>query len=111
MANTIVWCDIPVTDLARASAFYSAVLNAKLEPIPGMEGAVLPHKGEEVGGCLVRKAWRRTPRPTAWCELIYLNCQGPSGRCDIAGGETWWPGAPGEASHRTVRLSRRPARL
>ena len=59
MANAIVWVDIPVVDLARATAFYNAVLAAKLELLPGesgMEGAVLPHKKDEVSGCLFRKA-------------------------------------------------------
>jgi predicted enzyme related to lactoylglutathione lyase len=73
MANTIVWVDIPVVEMARATTFYSAVLAAKLEPIPGMDGAVFPHQGEEVGGCLFRKAGEM---PSGNGPLIYLNCQG-----------------------------------
>ena len=73
MANTCVWFDIPATDLKRAEKFYSAVLDAKVEPIPGMEGFVLPHKGEEVSGCVFKKSGEA---PSAEGVLIYLNAQG-----------------------------------
>ena len=36
MGNVIVWADIPVVDLRRASAFYAAVTG---RPVVGMEGA------------------------------------------------------------------------
>lgn len=41
MDNTIVWADIPVTDLERAMKFYSAVLQQDLETVEGMEGIAL----------------------------------------------------------------------
>ena len=42
MDNVIVWADIPVTDLQRASKFYSEVLEMPVNPAPGMEGIALP---------------------------------------------------------------------
>ena len=41
MDNTIVWADIPVTDLDRAMKFYSAVLQHEFVKVPGMEGIAL----------------------------------------------------------------------
>jgi len=34
MASTIVWADIPVTDMDRARKFYGAVLQAEIQPMP-----------------------------------------------------------------------------
>ena len=42
MANIIVWADIPVTDMDRARAFYSAVLQVPVEVMPGMDSVALP---------------------------------------------------------------------
>ena len=42
MQDIIVWADIPVTDLERASAFYSHVLGMPVTSPPGMEGIGLP---------------------------------------------------------------------
>jgi predicted enzyme related to lactoylglutathione lyase len=41
MDNTIVWADIPVTDLDRATKFYSAVLQQEVKPVEGMAGVAL----------------------------------------------------------------------
>jgi uncharacterized protein len=41
MENTIVWADIPVTDMERAIKFYSAVLQQEIKPAEGMEGIAL----------------------------------------------------------------------
>ncbi len=70
MANAVVWFDIPATDLDRAQKFYSVVLDAKIEGMPGMEGYVLPHKGEEVSGCIVKgpEHQRLAKRPAALPE-------------------------------------------
>jgi uncharacterized protein len=42
MANLIVWADIPVADLERASKFYSHVLGVPVASMPGMEGVAIP---------------------------------------------------------------------
>ena len=73
MANTCVWFDIPATDILRAEKFYSAVLDARVESIPGMEGFVLPHNGDEVSGCVFKKDGEM---PSASGVLIYLNAHG-----------------------------------
>lgn len=75
MSNQIVWFDVPVLDLDRAIAWYSAVLgnNVDKESIgPGAWIGVLPHGGNDVGGCLVVGA----DKPSAGGVLVYLNCQG-----------------------------------
>lgn len=40
-ANDIVWADIPVLDMDRATKFYSAVLNKPVTGVPGMDGIAL----------------------------------------------------------------------
>lgn len=80
MPNRIVWVDIPVTDLDRALAFYSAVLG---EPVtreggPGFAFGLLPHAGEDVGGCLYVAD---DNAPSLQGPLIYLNA---TGRLDAA---------------------------
>lgn len=40
--NIIVWADIPVTDLDRASKFYSQVIGMPVNPMPGAEGVAIP---------------------------------------------------------------------
>lgn len=75
MAHQVVWCDIPVVDLDRAIRFYSAVLGAsiKKEEFPGMAMAVLPHEGNDVGGCLVSHP---DNKPSDHGPLLYFNAQG-----------------------------------
>ncbi len=41
MENTVVWADIPVTDLDRAMKFYGAVLQREFKRMEGMEGVAL----------------------------------------------------------------------
>jgi predicted enzyme related to lactoylglutathione lyase/uncharacterized protein YndB with AHSA1/START domain len=77
--NRIVWCDIPVSDLDRAVRFYSAVLGEAVmkHEEHGMKFAVLPHKENEVGGCLVPGGCSgETVTPSANGPLVYLSCQG-----------------------------------
>jgi predicted enzyme related to lactoylglutathione lyase len=69
--NRVVWCDIPVADLDRASAFYRAVLSIGVERVDfdGAAFAILDHD-EGNGGCLI-------PHPGyAGCidgPLVYMN--------------------------------------
>ena len=49
MDNIIVWADIPVVDLDRASRFYSHVLGMPVGPMPGVEGVALPGSPPEEG--------------------------------------------------------------
>jgi len=86
MANAVVWVDIPVSDLDRATRFYSNVLGTKVEKhdIPNGEMGVLLHAENEVAGCLYKKAG---DSPSAQGPIVYLNV---SGRLDeaVAAAET-----------------------
>jgi predicted enzyme related to lactoylglutathione lyase len=75
MANQIVWCDIPVSDLDRAVRFYSAVLGQAVlkHEFPGMSAGILPHNDGEVGGCLFSSA---EEKPADKGVMIYLNANG-----------------------------------
>ncbi|HVJ85615.1 MAG TPA: VOC family protein [Caulifigura sp.] len=71
--NRVVWCDVPVADLDRATAFYSAVLKIKIhrETFGEFTFAVLDH-ADGNGGCLV-------PKPeeiSATGPLVYFNVTG-----------------------------------
>jgi len=72
--NRIVWCDIPVADLDRASAFYRAVLAIKVDRLEfgGGAFAILEHD-QGNGACLVVTPGYagRTDGP-----LVYFNCDG-----------------------------------
>ncbi len=76
MRNQIVWVDIPVSNLDRAIAFYSAVLGAEVtkEGGPGFVFGLLPHAGNDVGGCLYTPTDDNAP--SARGPLMYLNAEG-----------------------------------
>ncbi len=78
MADLIVWVDIPVTDMARAKAFYSALLGAPVADMPGTEGtvALLPMEGEGSGADL---ALGEGQVPSAQGCTIDLNTDGSAG--------------------------------
>jgi len=82
MSPTVVWVDIPVTELDRAIAFYSALLDVKVgkEGGPGFSFGLFPHGDNDVGGCLyVPEAGDNQPGRTG--PLLYLNA---NGRLDAA---------------------------
>jgi len=69
--NRVVWCDMPVIDLNRANAFYSAVLNIEVE-MEGRTFSVLEHS--EGNGCwLVPGADEITGDKGI---LVYMNVNG-----------------------------------
>jgi len=76
MSNRIVWVDIPVLELERAIAFYSAVLGSAVtkEGGPGFVFGLLPHSGNDVGGCLYSPDGDNSPSRLG--PLIYLNAEG-----------------------------------
>jgi predicted enzyme related to lactoylglutathione lyase len=93
MANTIVWADIPVTDLKRARKFYGAVLKTDIQPMEGMDGiALLPGEPGSVSADL---AQTENQKPGTQGTTIYLNSYGdPEGmleRVAAAGGEVLMP--------------------
>ena len=75
MKNTICWTDIPVTNLDRAIAFYSAVLGeavSKQTAEPGVEYALLPWAEGVVSGCLYVA---KDSGPSLKGPLVYLSDQ------------------------------------
>jgi hypothetical protein len=76
MAHRIVWVDIPVANLDRAIAFYSAVLGYPItkEGGPGFVFGLLPHAGDDVAGCLVEPGEDNAPSRVG--PLVYLNAEG-----------------------------------
>lgn len=69
--HTICWTDIPVIDLDRAIAFYSAVLESPVtkETEGGVEFGLLSHD-ENVSGCLTLTG---DNQPSLNGPLIYLS--------------------------------------
>jgi predicted enzyme related to lactoylglutathione lyase len=89
MANTIVWVDIPVTDMDRARKFYGVVLQTGIELMPGTEDvAFLPMEPGDASGDLVKG---ENQKPGFWGPTIYLDSKGdPEGmieRAVAAGGK------------------------
>jgi hypothetical protein len=73
LKNMIVWSDIPVSDLGRASTFYEDVLGLKVarQEWQGMAFGVLEHT-EGNGGCLIPKG----EEVSASGMLVYFNVDG-----------------------------------
>lgn len=96
MANLIVWADIPVADMARAKAFYGALLGAEVADMPGAEGtvALLPMEGDGSGADL---AAGEGQVPSAQGCTIYLDADGRMeevlARVEPAGGTVLAPKA------------------
>ncbi|MCX6373936.1 MAG: VOC family protein [Actinobacteria bacterium] len=94
MSNTIVWADIPVTDMDRARTFYAAVLQAEIPLMDGANGdvALLPMERGEASGDLVRS---ENQKPGLTGVTIYLDSKGdPEGmiaRAAAAGGKVLTP--------------------
>lgn len=76
MKNQVVWVDIPVVDLNRSIAFYSAVLGETVEKqkFEETEFGILPHAQSNVGGCLYVS--KDVNKPSTTGPLIYLNVEG-----------------------------------
>jgi predicted enzyme related to lactoylglutathione lyase len=73
--NTICWTDIPVTNLDRAIAFYSAVLGQPVakQTMPQGEFGLLPHADTNVSGCLCIMP---DCQPSQNGPLVYLSTEG-----------------------------------
>jgi predicted enzyme related to lactoylglutathione lyase len=83
MNHTFVWVDIPVVDLDRAIAFYSAVTGAKVEKTggPGFTFGLFPHGDNDVAGCLYVPDPSDGNKPSTQGPMLYLNA---TGRLDAA---------------------------
>lgn len=75
MRRYAVWFDIPVRDLDRAIAFYSAVLavEVKREVYPSFTIGLLPHGDDDVAGCLFVSD---DIKPSTDGILLYFNANG-----------------------------------
>ena len=75
MANQVVWVDIPVNDLDRATKFYSSVLGAPVKKQEYSEMAIglLPGGDTDVTGCLYTSG---SERPSDHGPLLYFGCNG-----------------------------------
>ena len=75
MKNAITWFEIGASDLARATAFYEAVLGRRLRPenMGPSDGAVFPYDeaAEGTGGALM--AGPTAPGPGSTGTLVYLD--------------------------------------
>lgn len=102
MRSPITWFELPATDLARARAFYEAVLSIALRPetFMGMAMALFPYEEGSVGGALVQGSNLAPSRDGA---VVYLDTRGELDAClarvAAAGGKVLLPrtdiGAPG----------------
>ena len=72
--DRVVWFDLPVADLERASRFYAAVLGIKVsrEKAGNFTFAVLEHGGSGNGGCLIPNV----KEVSAAGILVYMNVDG-----------------------------------
>lgn len=74
--NYIVWFDIPVTNLDKASQFYSEVLSTEIKPetFDGGKMGVFPHDEKSgVAGCLFES---KDSKPSDCGPLLYFNVNG-----------------------------------
>lgn len=94
MANVINWFEIPVSNIERASKFYSAVLGGELQQMEmmGTKMAFFPMDGEGVGGSLCQGD---NYKPTSDGAKIYLNggenLNIPLAKVENAGGKVITP--------------------
>jgi predicted enzyme related to lactoylglutathione lyase len=101
--NTVVWADIPVTDLNRAMKFYGAVLQREFKPMEGMEGVALEAPPADFDPSTMEPPFPvafdlvvvQERKPSADGCTIYLNSHGdPEGmlqRAVAAGGKLLQP--------------------
>jgi predicted enzyme related to lactoylglutathione lyase len=71
MRNSVVWSEIAVADLKRATAFYEKLLDAKLRPenFGPLRLALFPHAEDGVGVCLMHG---ESYEPSAKGTVTYL---------------------------------------
>lgn len=72
MNHILTWCEIPVTDMNRAKAFYSEVLDVNFtdDEMDGFEMAMFSTDPEIISGALVRGEGYNA---TTQGSIVYLN--------------------------------------
>jgi predicted enzyme related to lactoylglutathione lyase len=94
MRNTLNWFELPVTDMARATSFYSQLFGVELSLVSAGSGsamAMFPDGGGVGGALIVGEGYV----PSASGAVVYLNCN-PSldtvlERVTAAGGQIIMP--------------------
>jgi predicted enzyme related to lactoylglutathione lyase len=77
--NNLVWFELPVTDLDRATEFYETVFGAKLatdERFPGIAMFPRRHESAATGALAVTHDPIIEGSPSTDGAVIYLNCDG-----------------------------------
>lgn len=75
MGDIIVWADIPVTDMARAIAFYSHVTGKPVAAMPGMDDVAVINPAPGSEGPAV-SADLYVGKPSTEGPTVYLNSDG-----------------------------------
>lgn len=99
MRNPVAWCEIYVQDMARAEAFYEAMLGMPLSPLEGSgtEGEMamwafpMQPEGEGCSGALVQMAGMPSGGNSV---IVYFGCDDcavQAGRAAAAGGRVERP--------------------
>jgi uncharacterized protein len=92
--NNVVWFELPVTNLDRATQFYETVFDTKMatdQRFPGI--AIFPrrHETATTGALAVAHDAKIEGRPSTDGAVVYLNCDGELDavlkRAKAAGGE------------------------
>ncbi len=94
MTNPVVWFEIYVQDLERATAFYEAVLEMKLEPmdspVEGLRMMGFPANMEASGAAGALVQMEDFPEGQGNRVLVYLGCEdcgAAASRVKTAGGD------------------------
>jgi predicted enzyme related to lactoylglutathione lyase len=89
--NTIIWADIPVTDMNRAKRFYAALLGIQMQGMPGAEDFVAVPESNGEGDISFDLAKNEGFEPSAKGVRIYFDPKGDMGgmlaRAEAAGGK------------------------
>lgn len=107
MKNAVVWSEIAVVDLKRASAFYEKLLDGKLkhESFGPFRIALFPHAADGVGGCLVHgEGYEPSPKGTVTYLAAIPDLDAALERAHAAGArvlmpKTALPGDQGYIAH------------
>ena len=92
--NALNWFEIPVTDVARAKAFYESIFDIKMEQMDmqGMQMVGFPSENPKSSGALVKSDYHK---PSKEGSIIYLNgnpdLQQVLDRIETAGGTITMP--------------------
>lgn len=92
MKHAINWFEIPVTDIERATEFYSTIFDVEMsifEPMPGFKMAQFPTEPGTIGGALLQGEGHIPNKGSG--VFVYLNggddLQPIADRVEGAGGE------------------------